>query len=62
MDDGRSAFKILNGTPIGKKRLGRSRRMWEDSIRMDLKEIEKYEELGFFGSGMGLLALNLRVP
>ena len=31
----RSAFKIVTGTPAGK----RPRRRWEDNIRMDFKEI-----------------------
>ena len=35
----RSAFKILTGTPAGKRPLGRPRRSWEENIRMDLKEI-----------------------
>ena len=39
MEEGRSAFKILTGTPAGKISLGRPRRRWEDNIRMDLKEI-----------------------
>ena len=34
-----SAFKILTGTPAGKRPLGRPRRRWEDNIRIDLKEI-----------------------
>ena len=29
--------KILRGKPTGKRPLGRPRRRWEDSIRMDLK-------------------------
>ena len=37
--EGRSPFKILIGTPTGKRHLGRLRRRWEDNIRMDLKEI-----------------------
>ena len=42
MEEGRSAFKILTGTPTGKRPLGRPRRRWDDSgIRMDLKEIEE---------------------
>ena len=40
MKEGRSVFKILTGTPVRKSPLGRSRRRWEDSIRMDLKEID----------------------
>ena len=39
MGEGRSAFKILTFTPTEKIPLGRPRRRWEDSIRMDLKEI-----------------------
>ena len=39
MGEGRSAFKILTGTPVGKRPLGRPRHRWEDNIRMDLKEI-----------------------
>ena len=39
MEEGRSAFKILAGKPTGKRPLGRPRIRWEDSIRMDLKEI-----------------------
>ena len=39
MEEGRSAFKILTGKPIGKRLLGRSRRRWEDNIRMDLEEM-----------------------
>ena len=35
----RSAFKILTGTPVGKRPLGRPRRRWVDNIRMDLEEI-----------------------
>ena len=36
---GRSAFKILTGKPTGKRPLGRTRRRWEENIRMDLEEI-----------------------
>ena len=39
MKEGRSSFKILTGTPAGKRPLGRPRLRWEDNIRMDLKEI-----------------------
>jgi hypothetical protein len=39
MEEGRSAFKNLTGTPAGKKPIGRPRRRWEDNIRIDLKEI-----------------------
>ena len=33
------AFKILTGTPIGKRPLGWPRHRWEENIRMDFKEI-----------------------
>ena len=39
MKEGRSAFKMLTGTPAGKRPLGRRRHRWEDNIRMNLKEI-----------------------
>jgi hypothetical protein len=39
MEKGRSAFKILTGTPARKRPLGRPRRRWEDSIKMDFKKI-----------------------
>jgi hypothetical protein len=39
MEEGRSAFTILTGTPTGKRPSGRPRRRWEDNIRIDLKEI-----------------------
>ena len=39
MEEGRSAFKVLTDKPTGNRALKRSRRRWEDNIRMDLKEI-----------------------
>jgi hypothetical protein len=39
MEESRSAFKILTGTPTRKRPLGRTRHRLEDIIRMDLKEI-----------------------
>ena len=39
MEEDRSVFNILTDTPTGKRPLGRPRRRWEDTIRMDLKEI-----------------------
>jgi hypothetical protein len=35
-----NAYRILVGNPEGKRPLGRPRRMWEDDIRMDIREIE----------------------
>jgi hypothetical protein len=39
IEEGRSAFQILTGTPAGKRPLGWPRRRWEDNTRMDLNEI-----------------------
>ena len=39
MEEGRSAIKNLIGKPVGKRPLGRPRHIWEDNIRMDLKEM-----------------------
>jgi hypothetical protein len=38
MEEGRSAFKILTSTPAGKRSLGKSRRRWEDNMRMGTEE------------------------
>jgi hypothetical protein len=38
MEKGRSAFKILKGTPRGKRPLGRPRRRWEDNIQWTLNK------------------------
>ena len=39
MEEDKSPFKILTGNPTGTRPLGKRMRRWEDSIRMDLKEI-----------------------
>ena len=39
MEEARCDFKILTGIPAGKRSLGRLRRIWEENIRMGLKEI-----------------------
>ena len=39
MEEDRSAFINLTCKPTGKRPLGRPRRRWEDTIRMDLDEI-----------------------
>jgi hypothetical protein len=33
-----NAYRILVGKPEGKRPLGRSRRRWEDNIKIDLRE------------------------
>jgi len=39
MGEGRGVHMILVGKPEGKRPLGRSRRRWEDNIKMDLQEV-----------------------
>ena len=51
MEESRRAFKILTGTPAGKRPLGRPSCRWEDNIRMDLKEIR----------GIGLILRRIRI-
>jgi hypothetical protein len=35
----RGVYRVLVGRPEGKRPLGRPRCMWEDNIKMDLREI-----------------------
>jgi hypothetical protein len=37
--EGRNVYRVLVGKPEGKRPLERSRRRWEDGIKMDLREI-----------------------
>ncbi|KAJ4428255.1 hypothetical protein ANN_24272 [Periplaneta americana] len=39
MDESRNAHRVIVGRPEGKRPLGRPRRLWEDSIKMDLREM-----------------------
>ena len=60
MEEGRSAFKMLTGTPAGKRSLGRLRRRWEDNITMDLKEMGN--RLGLFPVGITVKILKALLP
>ena len=42
IEEGRSAFEMLTGKPIGKRPLGRPRRRCEDNSRTDLKQTGMY--------------------
>jgi hypothetical protein len=39
MVEGRDVYRVLVGSPEGKRPLGRPRCRWEDNIKMDLREI-----------------------
>jgi hypothetical protein len=39
MGEGRVVYRVLVGKPEGKRPLGRSRRRWEDNVRMYLQEV-----------------------
>jgi hypothetical protein len=39
MGEKRGAYRILVGRPEGRRPLGRPRRRWEVSIKMDLQEV-----------------------
>jgi hypothetical protein len=39
MGEGRNVYRVLVGKPEGKMPLERQRRIWEDGIRMGLREI-----------------------
>ena len=48
IEEGRSAFKILTGKPI-------PRRRWEDNIRLDLEEIGINEVIGLIRLRIGII-------
>jgi hypothetical protein len=52
MGEVRGAYNILVGRPEGRRPLGRPRRIWDDNIKMDLREIG-------FGMWIGLIWLRI---
>ena len=53
----RGVYRVLVGNPEEKRPLGRSRRRWEDNIKMDLQEVGfGVYGLDRAGSGYGQLA------
>jgi hypothetical protein len=40
MGENRAVHRVLVGKPEVKRPLGRSRRRWENNIKMDLREVE----------------------
>jgi len=65
----RNAYKILVGNSDRKRPLGRPKRRWEDSIRMNLREIE-WEDVDWMQLAQDrvqwravvYMVINLRVP
>jgi len=41
MGEGRGVHRVLLGKPEGKRPMGRSRRRWEDNIKMDLQKVRR---------------------
>jgi hypothetical protein len=39
MGEERDIYRVFMGKPEGKKLLGKTRRGWEDNIKMDLQEV-----------------------
>ena len=39
MEEKRGVYRVLMRKPEGKSPLGRSRRSWEDNIKIDLEEV-----------------------
>jgi len=39
MGKGRGVFRVLEGKPEGKRRVGRPKRRWKDNIKIDLQEV-----------------------
>ena len=69
LGQGRGVHRVLVGTPEGKRPLGRSRRRWEDNIKMDLQEVGgvcgDWMELAQYRDRWRALVstvMNLRVP
>jgi hypothetical protein len=68
-EEKRNAYRLLVGNPEGKRPLGRPRRKWVDSIRMDLGEIA-WDDVDCIGLAQDRdkwralvnSVLNLRVP
>jgi hypothetical protein len=56
MGERRIVYRVLMGKSEGKRPLGKSRRRWEDSIKMDNEEVGWGNGLVRSGSGQGQVA------
>ena len=69
MGEGKGVYRVLVGKPGGKTPMGRTRRRWENNIKMDLREVEcrgmDWTELAQDSDRWWAVvnaAMNLRVP
>ena len=53
MGERRGIYRVLVGKPEGKRPLGRSRRRWEDNIKMELQEVGVWTGLNWLRIGTG---------
>jgi hypothetical protein len=67
--EGRDVYRVLVGRTEGKRSLGRPRHMWEDNIKMDLREIGidvanriRLSQNGVQWRACVNIVINLRVP
>jgi hypothetical protein len=51
MGEGKGVYRFLVGRPEGKRPMGRPRHRWEDNVKLDLREIDRWNELNSAGSG-----------
>jgi hypothetical protein len=51
MGERRGTYRVLVGKPEERSSLWRSRRRWEDNIKIDLREVEWGYGLDWSGSG-----------
>jgi hypothetical protein len=69
MGSKRNEHRVLVGKPEGRRQLGRSRRRWEDNIKMDLREV-RWGDIGCIYLAQGRdqwralvnIVMNIRVP
>jgi hypothetical protein len=60
----RGVYRVLVGTLEGKRQLGRTRRRWEDNIKMDLQEVRQkgIDWIDLAQDRERWRAMNLQVP
>jgi hypothetical protein len=56
MGNKRSSYTVLVGKPVGRRPLGRPRFIWEDNIKIDLREVVWGNRLDRSGAEYGQVA------